>query len=78
MAPECTSLPTKDESVEKNIHSILNIIKITLVHIKLKTEVRAVFIGSVVFLSSIPHKKPVCSSFSVAGAVTSRGEVSNH
>ncbi|XP_037551673.1 leptin b [Nematolebias whitei] len=38
MAPECTSLPTMDESIEKNIHSILNIVKMTLVHIKLKTK----------------------------------------
>ncbi|MED6244375.1 leptin-B-like [Girardinichthys multiradiatus] len=33
-APECTSLPTKSDSIRNNIHNILNIAQITLVHIK--------------------------------------------
>ncbi|KAM4523314.1 leptin b isoform 2-T2 [Fundulus diaphanus] len=33
-APECTSLPTKSDSIRNNIHNILNIAQITLVHIQ--------------------------------------------
>uniref|UniRef100_A0A8C6KR69 Leptin n=1 Tax=Nothobranchius furzeri TaxID=105023 RepID=A0A8C6KR69_NOTFU len=44
VAPEGTSLPTNGESIRNNIHSILNIAQITLVHIrKLNTEVCAAF-----------------------------------
>ncbi|KAM4711590.1 leptin b [Anableps anableps] len=32
--PECTSLPTKSDSIRNNIHNIVNIAQITLVHIK--------------------------------------------
>ncbi|XP_007564069.2 leptin-B-like [Poecilia formosa] len=32
-APECSSLPTKTDSIRSNIHNIVNIAQITLVHI---------------------------------------------
>ncbi|XP_017267018.1 leptin-B [Kryptolebias marmoratus] len=35
---DCTSLPTKGECIRNNIHGILDIAQITLVHIKLKTK----------------------------------------
>uniref|UniRef100_A0A672IZE3 Leptin-B-like n=1 Tax=Salarias fasciatus TaxID=181472 RepID=A0A672IZE3_SALFA len=41
-APECTSLPTTEDSIRISISSIINIAQITLVHIdKLKTTVSA-------------------------------------
>ncbi|XP_038550324.1 leptin-B-like [Micropterus salmoides] len=33
-APGCSSLPTKGDSIRNTIHSIMNIVQITLVHIK--------------------------------------------
>ncbi|XP_069571904.1 leptin-B-like [Brachyistius frenatus] len=41
-APECTSLPTKGDSIRSTTHNILNIAKITLIHIeKLRTTLPA-------------------------------------
>ncbi|KAM7378302.1 hypothetical protein PAMA_013279 [Pampus argenteus] len=60
-APGCTALPTKGESTRNTVHSIINIAKITLVHIKkLRTKLPVapemeVITPSIEGLTSISH-----------------------
>lgn len=50
VAPGCSSLPTKEDSIRNTINSIVNIAQITLVHIrKLRTKVCPVFNRSIVY-----------------------------